>query len=146
LQFRYPLQKLVDLKTNEKEQAEWMLSEALGRLSREEQSLKELEDEQRRAGEALQAASAGRTTISRMQQLQEYRELLEQRIRLKIGDVRKAQSDVDDKRSRLVEKTLEEKVWHKAREKAHLKFVAFVQKKEQAELDEIALNRRVRTI
>lgn len=146
MQFRYPLQKLVDLKTNEKEQAEWMLSEALGRLSREEQSLKELEDEQRRAGEALQAASAGRTTISRMQQLQAYRELLEQRIRLKIGDVRKAQSDVDDKRSRLVEKTLEEKVWHKAREKAQLKFTAFVRKKEQAELDEIALNRRVRTI
>ena len=36
MRFRYPLQKLVDLKTNQKEQAEWMLSEAIADLQREE--------------------------------------------------------------------------------------------------------------
>ena len=39
LSFRYSLQKIVDLKKNEKTQAEWILSHAMGVLQEEEHSL-----------------------------------------------------------------------------------------------------------
>ena len=146
MRFRYPLQKLVDLKTNEKEQAEWMLSEALGRLQREESALSELMAEQAQVGEELENASARSTAISRMQLLQHYSQHLEQMIRLKLRDVDGAKTDVADKQLALSGKMMEEKVWTKAKEKAQLQFTAILMKKEQEELDEIALNRRIQTI
>ncbi|TNJ64295.1 flagellar export protein FliJ [Paenibacillus hemerocallicola] len=146
MRFRYPLQKLVDLKTNEKEQAEWMLSEAVGQLQQEQQALTELEEELARVGEELAYASIHRTTISQMQLLQHYSQHLEQQIRLKTKDVDRAQANVTDKQHVLTGKMMEEKVWTKAKEKAQLQFTAIVMKKEQEELDEIALNRRVQTI
>lgn len=146
MRFRYPLQKLVDLKTNEKEQAEWMLSESVGRLQREESALSELLAERAQVGEKLENASVRSTTISQMQLLQHYSLHLEQMIRLKSKDVDGAKSDVADKQLVLSGKMMEEKVWTKAKEKAQLQFTAFVLKKEQEELDEIALNRRIQTI
>ncbi|MDF2725047.1 MAG: hypothetical protein K0Q59_4722 [Paenibacillus sp.] len=146
MRFRYPLQKLVDLKKNEKEQAEWMLSEALGQLRQERQALTELEAELARVGKELAYASIHRTTISQMQLLQHYSQHLEQQIRLKAKDVDRAQANVTDKQQSLTGKMMEEKVWTKAKEKAQLQFTAIVMKKEQEELDEIALNRRVQTI
>ncbi|PYI50369.1 flagellar export protein FliJ [Paenibacillus flagellatus] len=146
MRFRYPLQKLVDLKTNEKEQAEWMLSEAVGALQREELTLAELLAEHRRVAEELESASARKTTISQIQMLQHYLQHMEQQIRAKSNDVHRAQSNVADKQQALTEKMMEEKVWTKAKEKAHRQFTAFVLKKEQEEMDEIALTRRAQTI
>lgn len=146
MRFRYPLQKLVDLKTNEKEQAEWVLAEAVGRLQQEERSLAELKDERFRVGQQLEHASLHKTTISRMQQLQQYAQHLEQQIRLKTQDVERAQADVEDKQLALTGKMMEEKIWTKAKEKAQAQFVAIVLKKEQEELDEMALGRRFQTI
>lgn len=146
MRFRYPLQKLVDLKTNEKEQAEWKLSEAIGALQREELSLSELLAEHARVGEELESASVRKTTISQIQSLQQYMEYLNMQIRCKSVDVEKAQENVSDKRLHLNEKMIEEKVWAKAKERAQLQFTSFVLKKEQEELDEIALTRRIQTI
>lgn len=42
MRFHYTFQKVVDLKGNEKTQAEWMLSSALGELQAQEKSLDEL--------------------------------------------------------------------------------------------------------
>lgn len=146
MRFRYRLQKLVDLKTNEKEQAEWALSEALGSLQREKQLLSELEAEHVRHSEELGAATVSRTTISAMQALAQYLQHLEQQMRLKLQDVERAQTNVANKQLVLTGKIMEEKVWTKAKEKAQLQFTAVLLKKEQEELDEIALNRRIQTI
>lgn len=45
MKFQFPLQKIVDLKGNEKTQAEWILSQALSTLREEEQFLHELNEE-----------------------------------------------------------------------------------------------------
>ncbi|MEC0268507.1 flagellar export protein FliJ, partial [Paenibacillus anseongense] len=39
MQFRYSFQQIVDLKNNERTQAEWILSEAMGQLRNEETNL-----------------------------------------------------------------------------------------------------------
>ncbi|MBD2862754.1 flagellar export protein FliJ [Paenibacillus oceani] len=146
MRFRYPLQKLVDLKTNQKEQAEWMLSEAIADLQREELALSELRAEQGRLAAELEQASIRRTTISQMQMLQLYLQHLDRQIHSKCEDVGRAQANVSEKQQYLTEKLKEEKVWTKAKEKAQSQFTAFVLKKEQDELDELALNRRFQTI
>lgn len=145
MRFRYPLQKLVDLKTNEKEQAEWMLSEAVGELQREQHSLSELAAERTRVREELSDASSHKTTISHIQQLQLYVQRVEQQMRMKSKDVERAQANVADKQHVLTGKIMEEKVWTKAKEKAHMQFTAALLKKEQEELDEIALTRRAQS-
>jgi flagellar FliJ protein len=146
MRFRYHLQKLVDLKSNEKEQAEWMLSEAVAQLLREETELSGLLEEKERADAELEAAAVETTSVSRVQMLQQYSEHLERQIRIKQGDVKKAQENVAVKRAFLAEKMKEEKAWLKAREKAELQFFSLKMKKEQEQLDEIALTRRMQTI
>ena len=44
--FRYAYQKIADLKTSEKTQAEWLLSSAVGKLHTEEDSLNRLYQEE----------------------------------------------------------------------------------------------------
>lgn len=146
MRFRYPLQKLVDLKKNEKEQAEWMLSEALSRCRHEERLLTDLESERQSVNSEIEHAASKSTTISQIQMLQGYLQHLDQRIRLKMEDLISARSDVAYKQQTLTSKVMEEKVWAKAKEKAQRQFVSIVQKKEQDELDEIALTRRAQMI
>lgn len=146
MRYRYPFQKLLDLKTNEKEQAEWNLSDAIGQLQQEQLSLSALTEERSRVAEQLGLASARMTTISEIQLLELYLQRLDRQMHSKAKDVEKAKANVADKRQALSGKMMEEKVWTKAKEKAQIQFTATLLKKEQEELDEIALTRRIQTI
>ena len=145
MRFRYPLQKIVDLKSIEKNHAEWMLSRALGILRNEQSALRELMEERNLVWEQL-AESSARTTVSQMKLLQEYADHLDRRIRRKSAEVDKAKAEVAEKQNELAAKMKEEQVWTKVKEKAYEQFVMTVRKKEQDQLDEIALTRSVRTV
>lgn len=140
MKFRYSFQKIVDLKTNEKTQAEWVLSGAVGHLREEEASLSTLYSEQSRVESQLGTASQ-RATASELMEYQYYLDHLSSRIRLKTDDVRKAEHKVLEKRQILSSKMVEEKVWDQARSKAFMQHQALELKKEQDALDEMATNR-----
>jgi len=141
MRFRFSLQKVVDLKGNQKTQAEWMLSEAIGKLREEQLSLAELHQEKQTSQEQLRLSAAQPTAIVQLQLLQQYIDHLENLIERKNADLAAAQMNVDGKQQVLLEKTIDEKVWLKAREKAYVQFQAFSQKKEQEQLDEMVSNR-----
>ncbi|WP_284639041.1 flagellar export protein FliJ [Paenibacillus silviterrae] len=141
MRFHYTFQKIVDLKTNEKTQAEWVLSEAMGRLRQEQSSLSELQQAKDKLSEELLRASESRTTISELKLMQGYLEHMDQCIHAKHQDVQKAQSQVQLKQEHLTDKMLEEKVWTKAKEQAFTRFTATMLKKEQEQMDEMATNR-----
>ncbi|MNH99265.1 flagellar biosynthesis chaperone [compost metagenome] len=141
MRFRYSFQKIVDLKNNERTQAEWILSDAIVHLRNEETHLSTLSDSKNEILTELATQSKSRTTISQMMLLQSYSDHLEQQIVKKYEDIQVAQNVVVHKRERLSEKMLDEKVWSKAREKAFHKYRALVGKKEQETLDEMATNR-----
>jgi flagellar FliJ protein len=138
MKFRYSFQQIVDLKNNERTQAEWFLSEAIGKLRAEESSLHELQCEKNRLQEEIASSSAGVTTVSQLLVVQEYVDHLSQQIMKKHRDVQAAQQHVAQKQQALTDRMLDEKVWNKAREKAYRKFTAVVRKKEQEALDEMA--------
>jgi flagellar FliJ protein len=136
--YHYPYQKIVDLKTSEKTQAEWMLSAAIGRLQEEELSLEQLESEQALWLDKLQSASSQIISLSELQLIQTYLGYLDTRISKKNDEVRYAKKDVEHKQSGLSNKLMDEKVWLKAKEQALGRFVIEMQTKEQNELDEMA--------
>jgi flagellar FliJ protein len=55
--------------------------------------------------------------------------------------VQSAKHNVSVKQEQLVHKTIEEKIWFQARDKAKQAFTALELKKEQEELDDIAITR-----
>ncbi|MCJ8010603.1 flagellar export protein FliJ [Paenibacillus sp. KQZ6P-2] len=138
MRFQYAFQKIVDLKGNEKTQAEWMLSSAIGKLQAEEKSLGELLHNRERMASELQEAAERRAPVSKIQEFQMYVEHLEQCIEKKHSDVQQASVNVHMKKKHLSHKMLDEKVWLKARDKAKSSFQQSMLLREQSELDEMA--------
>jgi flagellar FliJ protein len=144
MRFRYAFQQIVDLKNNERTQAEWVLSEAIGHLRSEESSLQQLEAQMERSRQELSGEMEKVTTISQMQVMQQYVNHLNRQISKKNDDVRHAERHVEQKQQVLQDKMVDEKVWTQARDKAYHAHAVLTLKKEQAELDEIASVRFLR--
>lgn len=138
MKFRYAYQKVVDLKSNEKTQAEWMLSAAVGELQAQQRSLEQLFLDRSNAMAEIQLEMANTASVVKLQELQYYMDYLEVCIMRKTGDVKRAEVNVDKKKSHLTGKMLDEKVWLKAKEKAKQKFQHEMLLREQNELDEMA--------
>ncbi|RAV22707.1 flagellar export protein FliJ [Paenibacillus contaminans] len=139
--FKYGFQKIVDLKSNEKTQAEWFFSSAIGALRLEEQSLSMLQEEKKRLHDDMVNEAVSRTSVSELLVHQTYIQHIDRQIRRKTKDVQSAKHNVSVKQEQLVHKTIEEKIWFQARDKAKQAFTALELKKEQEELDDIAITR-----
>lgn len=136
--FHYSFQKVVDLKSSQKTQAEWQLSEALSALSAQEMSLRELVLAKEEWEEKLQQASQQAIPLSEVRLIGQYLDHLQACIDKKRLDVRQAERVVEQNRSRLADKMKDEKVWLKAKDHAWDRFRHALQLKEQNELDEMA--------
>ncbi|SEN31924.1 flagellar export protein FliJ [Paenibacillus sp. OV219] len=139
--FQYAYQKIVDLKTSEKSQAEWQLSVVIGKLNNEEQSLQQLRQERASWAERLGAASSQAVSLSELLAMQQYIEHLDSRVVHKLADVKKAEIAVEAGRRVLSDRMMDEKVWQKTKSNAHDRFRADMMVREQNELDEIATAR-----
>ncbi|MBA9086131.1 flagellar FliJ protein [Fontibacillus solani] len=138
MKFRYVYQKVVDLKSNEKTQAEWMLSAAVGQLQSEQRTLDQLREARLETLSAIQREMENSSSMIKLQELQRYVDYLEECITRKISDVRQAEINVEKKKSYLTSKMLDEKIWLKAKEKSKNKFMHEMLLREQNELDEMA--------
>ncbi len=141
MRFQYPLQKIVDLKGNEKNQAEWQLSRSIGKLLEEQASLARLIREKEEWRDSILSDADHFETVADLQLVQHYVEHLESQIQSKRKDVFAAQTEVDADRSQLTLKMQDEKIWSKAKQKAYRQFSVFVQQMEQKELDEMSVVR-----
>ena len=145
MRFRYSFQKIVDLKSTEKTQAEWILSTAVHRLRAEEASLSELQGEKLDLQNEITDRAVKQTTVSELILFQNYMSHIDGRIIGKRTDIRSAEQHVSERREQLSVKMTEEKIWAKAREKAKTVYTAEELKKEQEVLDEIAVTRHKRS-
>ncbi|QHT60696.1 flagellar export protein FliJ [Paenibacillus lycopersici] len=139
--FQYAFQKIVDLKSSEKSQAEWQLSVVVGKLSQEEASLQQLREERAAWADRLQNASLHAVPLSEITTIQTYIHFMDDRIGRKHRDVQKAETAVEERRRFLSDRMMDEKVWLKTRENAFQRFKADMMAKEQHALDELATAR-----
>ncbi|WP_138493977.1 flagellar export protein FliJ [Paenibacillus pinistramenti] len=138
MKFNYAFQKVVDLKTNEKRQAEWMLSAAVGILQNEMSSLEQLLEDKRRLAASMQEEAQKTASCLSLQAMQQYAEHLERCIASKSKDVDHAEQNVEQNKAHLSSRMLDEKVWLKARDKSLQAFRQQMLLREQSELDEMA--------
>lgn len=138
MRFHYTFQKVVDLKGNEKTQAEWMLSSALGELQAQEKSLDELMNQRSSLMSSLQSAAQQKTPLAKIREMQDYADYLDRCIARKQSDISRAHMEVQNKQNHLSTKVLDEKVWLKAKDKAQTAFLQNMSLREQNELDEMA--------
>ncbi|UVI32498.1 flagellar export protein FliJ [Paenibacillus spongiae] len=141
--FLYTYQKIVDLKSSEKTQAEWLLSSAVSKLHEEEATLEGLLQERSEWLERLQEASEKVVSLSSIRVVQLYLEFIESKIASKRSDVRQAKQEVESSRSHLTDRMMDEKVWLKAKDHARDRYRVLTLAKEQNELDEMATVRFV---
>ncbi|MFD2333192.1 flagellar export protein FliJ [Cohnella sp. GCM10020058] len=141
LRFRYPLQKIVDLKGSEKSMAEWEYAASLGRLRSEEEQLDQLRQERGAYEQELSERSSQPTALAELHLLQDYISFLDDRIRQQRQGVRAAEEHVQQRQVFLTDKMVDEKVWQNARSKSLQKYRQEALIREQNELDEIALRR-----
>lgn len=141
MRFQYSFQKIVDLKSNEKAQAEWVLSEAIGKLRQEENELTELHKIKEDIRNDLTYAAGSGVRASDLHVVHQYVKHLDSRIENKLSDITTAQDVVDQRQHQLTESMMQEKVWLKAKDKAYEQFSSIIRKKEQDTLDEMATTR-----
>ncbi len=91
--------------------------------------------------QAIQETSERPTPMSRLTMMQQYIEILDDRIRKQIEGVRSAANLVRMRQGHLTDKMVDEKVWVNARDRALERFRSDRLAKEQNELDEIAIVR-----
>ncbi|QYR19772.1 flagellar export protein FliJ [Paenibacillus sp. sptzw28] len=144
--FEYAYQKIVDLKSSEKTQAEWLLSAAFGKLQSEETTLDNLLQERESWSSRLQEASLTAVPLSDLMIMQHYVDFIDSSITSKRIDVSKARQQVDDSRTFLSDKMMDEKVWQKSKERALNRFRTMLQLKEQNEMDELATVRYMTSV
>ncbi|KAA8746500.1 flagellar export protein FliJ [Paenibacillus polymyxa] len=138
MKFRYHFQKVVDLKSNEKTQAEWMLSTAIGKLQTEEEHLIQLLNDRSNLIGIIQSATENTASVNSLQEMQRYVHHLDECISRKNSDVKHAQVNVQRNQTFLNGKMIDEKVWLGARDKAKIKFQQEMLLREQNDLDEMA--------
>lgn len=139
--YRYPLQKIVDLKGSQKSMAEWEYAASLGKLRSEEERLEDLLKERREVEQTLYETTMRPTPLTRLVTLQQYIDILDERILLQNEGVRSAETAVKKCQGLLADKMVDEKVWLNARDRALDRFRNERLAKEQNELDEIAIVR-----
>ncbi|MBB6732851.1 flagellar export protein FliJ [Cohnella zeiphila] len=141
MKFKYPLQKVVDLKGSEKSMAEWEYAAALGKLRTEEERFEELRRHREETMRRLAEQTLRPTPLAEIQRLQSEIEWLDQRMKHQRAEVRKAEELSALRQRKLADKMVDEKVWLKAREKAYEQFRSEALAREQNELDEMAIMR-----
>lgn len=141
MKFTFKLQKVLDLKTNEKKQAEHVLSQSIGEMVNAEREYAEIAKEKLRVQQELAEQVGGTLRAAEMIALQQYIDFLDERLSAAKRKITAAERRVEEHRALLTERTVEEKVWLKAKEKAYEMYRTEAMKQEQSETDEMALMR-----
>lgn len=142
--FQYRLQKIVDLKLNEKTQAEWMLSNAVQRCDEKRTELSLLRSKRDELHRIMAQETAKSASISSLRLLEAHDQHLEQRIMLEQEKLKQAEQHLLERREELHHKMQDEKIWSNAREKARVSHVAKQLQREQFQLDEMSTIRHIR--
>lgn len=141
MKFRYVYEQIVNLKVNETNQARWKLSTALSQYEQEQNVLQALLKQKDELQSHIHKQTLSGASVTELQSLYAYLEFLENSIRSQSDNVSHAANQVKDTKQTLQHRMIDEKKWNKSKEKAYRSFLSEFYKKEQEELDEMALQR-----
>jgi flagellar FliJ protein len=135
--FRFQLQKVLDLKEKEKEQAEWALGESVQRRNEEETKLYQLAEHHEQMTNMLHSVQASSCSAAQLIEITRYRQSVERSIAAQRRTLFGCEQEVEQRKHRLTERMQEMQLWQRLREKAREHFVEAEKSHEQKWLDEI---------
>jgi flagellar protein FliJ len=139
--YQFPLQKIVDYKTNVKQQKQQELAEKLANLDKENKSFLELQKEKQQAESILEKKQTSGTNIQDLQSFEQYVTLLREKVEKQKKEVASAQSAVEEKQGLLKDTAIDEKTWLWMRDKKKEEYEQNNKLQEQLLMDELASTR-----
>ncbi|USG67927.1 flagellar export protein FliJ [Brevibacillus ruminantium] len=135
--FQFHLQKVLDVKEKEKEQAEWAFGKSVQRKNEEEWKLGQLQGLHEEATGMLHAVQTETVSIARLMEITQYKEAVERSITRQKVTLYGCEQEMEKCKLRLTEQMKETQLWQKLREKAHWQYTEDAKLREQKEMDEI---------
>ncbi|AWX56830.1 MULTISPECIES: flagellar export protein FliJ [Brevibacillus] len=135
--FQFHLQKVLDLKEKEKEQAEWAFGKSIQRKNEEEWKLSQLTDHHDEMTMKLQEVQMQTCSAAQLISITQYQQSVARSIQNQQRTLHGCEQDVERCQSRLTERMKESQLWQRLREKSLHQFLDDQKQREQKELDEI---------
>lgn len=139
--FSFHLQKILDLKEKEREQAEWAFGRSLQRKAEVEAKLLELTQHREEVSGTLYQMQQQTCSASRLIEVNRYQLAVEQAIHTQRETLYGCEREVEERKQILASRMQESKLWEKLRERAKERFDLAQKQLEQKELDEIGTSR-----
>lgn len=138
--FQFHLQKVLELKVKEKEQAEWAFGKSVQKKEEEETKLYQLTEHHDEMTQMLHTAVQGEfCSAADLIDITRYRQTVQRSIATQQRTLYGCEQDMEKCKSMLTERMQETKVWQRLREKAHEQHAEVEKHREQKELDEIGI-------
>ncbi|KMZ40419.1 MULTISPECIES: flagellar export protein FliJ [Bacillales] len=135
--FQFHLQKVLDLKEKEKEQAEWAFGKSIQRKNEEEWKLSQLTEHHDEMTMRLQEVQMQTCSAAQLISITQYQQSVARSIQNQQRTLHGCEQDVERCQSRLTERMKESQLWQRLREKSLHQFLDDQKQREQKELDEI---------
>ncbi|WP_400162975.1 flagellar export protein FliJ [Brevibacillus sp. TJ4] len=135
--FQFQLQKVLDLKEKEKEQAEWAFGKSVQLKNEEESKLVRLYEHRDDMAQMLVQAQEQACTASQLIMISQYRQSVERNIRHQQQTVQGLEQEVERCQVKLRERMKESQLWQRLRERSLAQYHEELKVREQKELDEI---------
>lgn len=117
--FQFHLQKVLDVKEKEKEQAEWDFGKSIQRKNEEEWKLGQLHELHEEATGMLHSVQAEPVSVAHLMEITRYRQSVERSIHNQKQMVYGCVREMERCQMLLTERMKETQLWHKLRERAH---------------------------
>ncbi|MFI8710819.1 flagellar export protein FliJ [Brevibacillus brevis] len=135
--FQFHLQKVLDFKEKEKEQAEWAFGKSIQRKNEEEWKLSQLTEHHDEMTIRLQEVQMQTCSAAQLISITQYQQSVARSIQNQQRTLHGCEQDVERCQSRLTERMKESQLWQRLREKSLHQFLDDQKQREQKELDEI---------
>lgn len=136
--FQYPYQRILEVKSKEKEMAQIQMAKALQRQTRAEIKINELESKIDQVNTQIEQRYQETVKVQDLLGMEYYTNTLRKRLHLEKNEFAFAKKNVAKKQEVLLEKLKEEKTWERLKEKKEEEYLHEVKLAEQQELDEMA--------
>lgn len=142
--FRFHLQKILDLKEKEQEQAEWAFGKSVQKKTEEEEKLTHLHNRREVLTDTLHELQQKACTASKLIEMNQFRQAIDKAILQQVDTILACDRNVEICQRTLTSKMQENQLWGKLKERERLKYDEAAKYREQQILDEIGLIQYVR--
>lgn len=142
--YQFHLQKILDLKEKEKEQAEWAFGKSVQRKNEEEGKLYQLTELRNNVIDSLMTLQQRSCSVSDLMQVVHYQQSVDRAIETQKRTLYGCEQEIEKCQTKLTFHMQESKLWNRLKEKSQEIFEEANKQREQKELDEIGITRYLR--